>query len=96
MKKIFSIIVVVFLCKVSNAQMIKTFDCITAQEDSSSTTYSLKVKFDSVGDKDKRLSLVKTELEEKHQIKPAQIIAIEAFMDKRPRTYRYRVRVSKK
>jgi hypothetical protein len=36
MKKIFSIIAVVFLCKVSNAQMIKTFDCITVQEDSSS------------------------------------------------------------
>jgi len=95
MKKIIVIFIFLFSSFISKAQMIKTFDCIKAQEDSISTTYSLKVKFDSSGDKDKRLNLVKMELEKNCQITPDKIISIESFMDKRFGTYRYWIKVKK-
>ncbi len=77
----------------SEAQIIRSFDCLISQEDSSSATYSVKVKFDSIGDKEKRLELVKEELERKYQIKTDKIISIESFVDKKYLTYRYRVKV---
>jgi hypothetical protein len=80
----------------SKAQAIKSFDCIKSQKDSSSIIYSLKVKFDSIGDKEIRLELVKAELERKYQIKTDKIISIESFVDKKYLTYRYRVKVKVK
>lgn len=75
--------------------MIKTLSCIKEQEDSSSITYSLKVRFNSIVDKEKRLRLVKTELEKDYQVKPDKLISIESFIDKKYFTYRYRVKIIK-
>lgn len=77
----------------SKAQEIKSFHFIKSKEDSISITYSAKVEFDSKGDKEKRLKLVKAELDKKHQIKSDEIISIESFIDKKYLTYRYNVKV---
>ncbi|MGG7035118.1 MAG: hypothetical protein ACI7YS_07990 [Flavobacterium sp.] len=69
MKNFILIIIVLFLNNTSKAQMIKSFDFKKLKEDSISTTYSAKVKFDLIGDKEKRLDLVKAELEKTYQIK---------------------------
>ncbi len=74
--------------------MIKSFDCVKSQKDTV-LIYDLKVKFDSYIDKDKRLNLVKTELEKNYQIDPAKIISIETWVGKRPRTHLYKVKVKK-
>jgi hypothetical protein len=95
MKKIIFIIIVLFLSNTSKAQMIKLFDFIKAKEDSISTTYSAKVEFDVSLDKDKRLQLVKIELNNNYQITSDKIISIQSFMDKRFRTYRYEIVVKK-
>lgn len=95
MKNFIFIILVLFLNNTSKAQTIKSFDLIKSNEDSISTTYSIKVKFDSSGYKEKRLELVKAELEKTYQIKTDKIISIETFIGKKYLTYFYRVKVKK-
>src|SRR5690606_26857930 len=74
----FIIIIILLFNNRSNAQKIKSFDCIRSQKDSI-LIYNLKVKFDSPGEEKTRIELVKTELEKKHQIKTDDIISIESF-----------------
>lgn len=75
------------------AQSIKSFDCVIESEDTISVMYSLKVRFTSFVENEVRLELLKKELEKNYNVKPDNIISIEAFLDKRPKTYRYRVRI---
>lgn len=94
MKKIIVLIIVLFLNNTSKAQMIKSFDCVKSQKDTV-LIYNLKVKFDSIGEEEKRIELIKAELEKNYQVKTDKIISIESFPDKKYLTYRYRVKVKK-
>ena len=95
MKKLIFILTILLLNNISKAQMIKAFYFIKVKEDSISTTWSAKVKFDSTGDAEKRLNLVKVELEKNYQIKSDRIISIESFIGKKYLTYLYTVKVKK-
>lgn len=96
MKKIFSIIVVVFFVKFSNAQMIKSFDCVKLHEDSLVSVYSVRIRLDQQIDNDSRINIVKLELKKRFQVQPDKILQIETFGSKKHRTFQYKIRVAKK
>jgi hypothetical protein len=94
MKKIFISFIAIFLNNINTAQNINSVDCIKSEKDSI-IIYQLKVKFNSGGEKNKLIELVKVELEKNCQVKPDKIISIKVFHDKRYLTYRYTVLVKK-
>lgn len=79
----------------SNAQIIKKFECTKVKEDSVSATYSVRATLSPPGDRDRRLNLVKNELEKKYQITPSGIISIESWTPKVYGTFPYRIVVRK-
>jgi len=72
--------------------MIKSIDCVKSQKDTI-LTYDLKVEFDSIVEEEKRIELVKVEIEKNYHVKKDRIISIESFLDKKYLNYRYRVKV---
>ena len=95
MKKFIIVVIALFLGNTCKAQMIKSFDCVKTQKDSV-LTYDLEVKFDSFGEEEKRIELVKVELEKLYQVKRDRIISIESFPGKMYLTYRYRIKIKNK
>lgn len=95
MRKILSVIVVVFLCMTSNAQMIKSFDCVKTSEDSVVSVYSVRIRFDQQIDNDSRMNIVKAELKKRFQVHTDKILQIEALGSKKRRTYQYKIQVAK-
>ena len=96
MKKIFSIILLVILCKNSDAQIFKSFDCVKSYEDSLISVYSVRIKLEQQLDNNRRLNIVRTELKKHFQIQSDMILQIETLGSKKYRTYQYRVVVAKK
>jgi len=95
MKKIYFIVIsLLLLNNITKAQIIKSYDCVIDQMDTV-IIYHLKVKFDSIGKVERRIDLVKAELEKKYQVNADKIISIESFIDKKYLTYRYRIKVKK-
>lgn len=96
MKKIFSMILLVILCKNSDAQTFKYFDCIKSYEDSLINVYSVRVRFEQQLDNNIRLDIVRTELKKRFQVQSDMILQMETLGFKKHRTYQYRVVVAKK
>jgi hypothetical protein len=90
---IFALILLQCVC--SRAQIIKKINCSRVEEDSISLNYIVDVKFDSPLMAEKRMDLIKAEVERICHILPGQIIAIREFGAKRPWTYRYKIQVKK-
>lgn len=95
MKRIFLIIALAFMCKASNAQMIKSFDCVKSYEDSSITVYSVRIGLDRRVHNDSGLNIVKTEFKKRFQIQSDKILQIDRLGSKKYNTYQCLVRVEK-
>lgn len=85
----------VFFCKISYAQILKSFDCVQSYEDSFVTVYSLRISLGQQMDSDSRINIVKTELNKRFQIQSNKILQINTLGSKKFRTYQYNVRVAK-
>lgn len=81
----------------SAAQTMKLFDLVTHKEDSLFIEYGLIVDFDLKfnGGRDKRIEMVKKQLNETSMLKSENIISIKEFLDKKNRRFRYNILIQK-